>query len=390
MRTRTCRARKQGTSLHSEKGEIALEKDARDLVGWIEARYRIKDPRVREAFLRVPREVFLSPHPELASSSYHQGAHWYDDVAWPIKANPQGQPLSSSTQPTLMAMMLDALEIPQAGKILEIGAGSAYNAILMACIAGAGGRVVSLDIEEDVLIKAQAVLAGLELPCPVHLLLRDASEGAPEFSPYDRIICTAATGCIPKPWVEQMESSGRMVVPLLFRGLNFVALLMQSKPRALRADPLFPCGFMPLRGPLYDESNQPVAIENLPGFLSRWPGMPLPASLRDSLGMQWNFAFYLACQSPSFRAAVEKVPHQSPKLPQTLAYGFFKEGDRFAAYQADSVRFSDPSLARSLLEWCTRWEEEGKPDLRMWSLSVHLEPGSGLFKVRDASRRVRA
>src|SRR5215210_2312005 len=109
----------------------------------------IRTPRVEAAFRAVPRHLFL---PGLALDKV------YSDVAIPTK-HLDDVPISSSSQPAIMAIMLEQLGLEPGHRVLEIGAGTGYNAALMAHIVGATGRVITLDIDEDIVDNARRHLA---------------------------------------------------------------------------------------------------------------------------------------------------------------------------------------------------------------------------------------
>ncbi|MGH3624555.1 MAG: methyltransferase, FxLD system, partial [Sciscionella sp.] len=113
------------------------------LVKQLRAKGALNREDVVAAFRTVPREVFL---PEL------DVAEVYQDEALVTKRDASGQPISSSSQPSIMAMMLEQLDIQPGHRILEIGAGTGYNAALMAELTGDAERVVSVDIDADLVV----------------------------------------------------------------------------------------------------------------------------------------------------------------------------------------------------------------------------------------------
>src|SRR5438552_15676533 len=115
----------------------------------------IGDERIAAALRDVPRHLFL-PHLPPADA--------YLDDAIVTKRDADGQPISSSSQPAIMAIMLDQLTLAPGQRVLEIGAGTGYNAALMRHIVGPSGTVVSLDIAADVADRAREHLAPAGYP----------------------------------------------------------------------------------------------------------------------------------------------------------------------------------------------------------------------------------
>src|SRR5271170_7592414 len=105
---------------------------------------RLTSPAVEAAFRTVPRHLFL---PEMAASQAYQ------DEAFVIKTGPDGLPVSSSSQPAIMAIMLEQLGLAPGQRVLEVGTGTGYNAALMAYVVGERGSVVSVDIDADMVAR---------------------------------------------------------------------------------------------------------------------------------------------------------------------------------------------------------------------------------------------
>lgn len=136
-------------------------------------------------------------------------------LAHPSLAMAGDQPLlvstSSSTMPSLMARMLEALDLHDGHRVLEIGTGTGYNAALL-CHRLGSANVVSIDVDSDLVAAAEGYLAGLDHH-PT-LMVGDGSAGVACHAPYDRIIATAAVPDIPLPWVEQLAPGGRILANL--------------------------------------------------------------------------------------------------------------------------------------------------------------------------------
>ena len=201
----------------------------------------VRDERIAAALLDVPRHLFL-PHlpPEEA----------YLDDAIVTKRDAEGQPISSSSQPAIMAIMLDQLTLAPGQRVLEIGAGTGYNAALMKHIVGPSGAVVSVDIEADVAEAAREHLASAGYP-DVTVVTADGADGYPPGAPYDRVIATVGVSDLAPAWLHQAGPGARIVVPLDVRGSQLaVAFGRAGSGGHWVSRSIAPCGFMRMRGSL--------------------------------------------------------------------------------------------------------------------------------------------
>lgn len=194
-------------------------------------------PAVEAAFRAVRREHFL---PELPPEKVYQ------DRAIPTKMDDSGRPISSSSQPTIMAIMLEQLDLQPGHHVLEIGAGTGYNAALMAHIVGEQGRVTTVDIDDDLVEAARANLAAAGFD-EVAVICGDGMFGHPANAPYDRIILTVAGWDIPPEWLAQLKPDGRLVLPLSFYGPQ-LSIAFERRDGHLASHSVKACGFMPVRG----------------------------------------------------------------------------------------------------------------------------------------------
>ncbi len=201
----------------------------------------IRDERIAAALRDVPRHLFL-PHlpPEEA----------YLDEAIVTKRDAEGQPISSSSQPAIMAIMLDQLDLAPGCRVLEIGAGTGYNAALIRHIVGPSGAVVSVDIEADLVEGARDHLASAGYP-DVTVVAADGAEGYPPGAPYDRVIATVGVSDLAPAWLHQASPGARIVVPLDVRGSQLaVAFGRAGGGGHWVSRSIAPCGFMRMRGSL--------------------------------------------------------------------------------------------------------------------------------------------
>jgi len=196
---------------------------------------RALDPAVQKAFARVPRHVFV---PEVGPAAA------YRDEALVIKCGADGLPVSSSSQPAMMAIMLDQLDIRRGDRVLEIGTGSGYNAAVMAEVVGDSGQVVSIDIDPELVARASASLARAGYDTVV-VKCADGGFGDPDGAPYDRIIVTAGAWDIAPAWLNQVGQGGLLVLPLSVRGIQLSVALRRDDSPPCEAGP---AGYWPRTG----------------------------------------------------------------------------------------------------------------------------------------------
>jgi protein-L-isoaspartate(D-aspartate) O-methyltransferase len=194
--------------------------------------------KIEEAFRAVPRHLFL---PDLPLDQVYR-----DDA---IVTKMEGaSALSSSSQPSVMVMMLKQLGLEPGHQVLEIGAGTGYNAALIARLVGETGKVTTVDIDEDTAAGARARLTAAGFG-RVEVVCADGGYGHEGSAPYDRIIVTAGATEISPGWREQLKQGGRIVVPLsILPGGLQMSVCFELNGERLTSVSLILCGFLPLRG----------------------------------------------------------------------------------------------------------------------------------------------
>jgi protein-L-isoaspartate(D-aspartate) O-methyltransferase len=194
-------------------------------------------PHIEAAFRAVPRHLFL---PDLPLEEA------YRNQTIPTKRLGD-RVVSSSTQPATMAVMLEQLSLEPGQRVLEIGTGTGYNAALLAHIVGESGEVVTVDIDEDIVVAAREHLnaAGLGR---VRVICNDGGLGYPEEAPYDRVILTINAWDIAPAWYDQLRPSGRLVLPLTLSGSTQKIVAFKHAGDHLTSVSVRDSTFMPLRG----------------------------------------------------------------------------------------------------------------------------------------------
>lgn len=207
-----------------------------------------------------------------------------------------GRPVSSSSQPSLVARMLELLEIRPGMTVLEVGAGTGYNAALLAEVLGDQRGVVSVDIAEDVVAQTRRLLAAAGYP-GIDLRCLDGFEGVPERAPFDRIVATVGCPDLSPRWPEQLADGGGMLIPLEHAGSH--PLVQVSYDRgALVGRAVDWTGFMAMRGAMgqLDPPAFFVGPDDAPlEQRATWDGLPPGEAVPGwhSTAAELDFLFFL-------------------------------------------------------------------------------------------------
>jgi len=209
-----------------------IEADARKTENWT-GRKKFSTA-VMHVMARVPRHEFVGPG-EVGSA--------YVNRPLPIGF---GQTIS---QPYIVALMSDLLDLRARARVLEIGTGSGYQASVLAdLLADEGGRVFSVETLEKLAGPARERFARLGYD-NIRVRIGNGFEGWPEEAPFDAIIVTAAPEKIPPALVEQLRLGGRMVIPLgAPRETQFLTLVTKDAAGKVSQTPLLPVAFVPMLG----------------------------------------------------------------------------------------------------------------------------------------------
>ena len=206
-----------------------LEKEKAELMQRLSR--RVRSPQTVKAMASVPRERFVPP--DQRNRAYH-------DIALSIG---EGQTIS---QPTMVAHMTDALRLTPRDKVLEVGAGSGYQAAVLAA-AAPQGMVVTVERLPSLAASAEATLQELDYRNVV-VELEGPVLGCPERGPYDAILVAAAAPAIPASLLLQLRVGGRMAIPVGPRKQQELMLVLKTG-EGVSINALGPCHFVPLIGP---------------------------------------------------------------------------------------------------------------------------------------------
>ncbi|RPJ46589.1 MAG: protein-L-isoaspartate(D-aspartate) O-methyltransferase [Candidatus Latescibacterota bacterium] len=209
------------------RSEQDYEKERLHMVSkQIEAR-GVKDPRVLDAVRKVRRHLYVPP--PIAPNAY-------EDNPLPIGSD------QTISQPYIVAVMTELLDLEPGDRVLEIGTGSGYQAAVLAELAA---EVFSIEIVPELAEMARAHLSadGYDR---VRVRTGDGYRGWPEEAPFQAIIVTAAPDHVPEPLIEQLDEGGRLVIPV---GDVYQELLVVTKEDGMvRKRSVIPVRFVPMTG----------------------------------------------------------------------------------------------------------------------------------------------
>jgi protein-L-isoaspartate(D-aspartate) O-methyltransferase len=189
----------------------------------------VRDARVIDAMLRVPRHLFV---PEALA------AQAYSDFPLPIGER------QTISQPYMVAVMSEALQLQGGEKVLEIGTGSGYQSAVLALLAR---QIFSLERIPALARQARRTLDQNGF-ARVNVRVTDGTSGWEEEAPFDGILVTAGAPAVPQPYRSQLAIGGRLVIPVGDRISQLLVRLTRLNERDYREERLFGCRFVPLVG----------------------------------------------------------------------------------------------------------------------------------------------
>ncbi|WP_439385852.1 methyltransferase domain-containing protein [Amycolatopsis lexingtonensis] len=334
------------------------------------------------AFRAVPRHVFLprffTPAGGLWAAVDHTDPGWLETVysrdvlVTQLDDDPDrwararrdgpvaGTPTSSSSMPSIMAIMLEELRVRDGDRVLEIGTGTGYNAALLSHRCGAG-QVSTVDIDPVIVEEARRHLAaaGYHPACAVG----DGALGFPAGVLFDRVLCTASVSSIPLPWLAQTKPGG-LVVTTLNRpiGAGLIRLVAgdhgTARGRVLARDGRF----MPLRAhrlPHADPLPRPARDD--------WEQTRLPMSA--VLQPRRQFEFFAGLALPGVRPVRDGGDEEAPGVALVHPDGSWVRHRKRAG--ADEVAQGGPRALWELAEAAyVDWCELDKPDRDRFGVTV--------------------
>ena len=358
----------------------------------------LRDLAVERALRTVPRHLFVPDVPL---------EHAYSDNAIPTHEE-GGLPISSASQPAIVAIMLQQLRVEPGMRVLEIGAGTGYNAALLAELVGPSGAVTTVDIGEVIAAEARGRLASAGYP-RVAVIAADGAAGWPPNAPYDRIELSVGASDITPAWYEQLRIGGLVTLPL-WLGISDASVALRKHAGALVSESLAPCGFMRLRGS-EQSATAWVALDNGRRLGGEWverlaepirellatrprrrPFIPDP-SLMYWLGLRGLRLVMLSHERPER----PERPGRLPKRPR-IRFGVFAEGVDGPSLSLLATRlplllsFGGDEAERRILAEAERWRTMRRIPLEQWRVTAWphytgMEPPAPSTGVYRQARR---
>jgi protein-L-isoaspartate(D-aspartate) O-methyltransferase len=323
------------------------------------------------AFATVPREAFVAEGFQRRDGSWavpgdrdFLSTVYRDDVL--VTKVDGHMPVSSSSQPSLMAIMLDALDVRPGLRVLEIGAGTGYNAALLASL---GAEVTSVDVQADVADRARSALAKAEID-GVRVLHGDGYQGAPGYR-FDRVIVTVGVAGLSPRWLAQMDEGGLSIVPVEHAGTHPVLAVRGPATGPVSATVVCPSGFMSASGPLTADHPYahpaPAAARALATFTQvagpRWRDPLDSLTYRDlwyAAGAWHRRATHAAVPGRDQSVLALLDEHRSGGAVVLPDGAIMAGGQEATQYAADAAELVD------------RWLEAGRPPMQAWRITLAL------------------
>jgi protein-L-isoaspartate(D-aspartate) O-methyltransferase len=326
----------------------------------------VTDPAVVAAFATVPRAHFVRSIVDMAGQPVPATLERiYSDEALVTRLC-DGLPSSSSSQPSLMAEMLAALRLRPGMRVLEVGAGTGYNAALVATITGA--PVVSVDVQADVVAEARDAVARAGV-AGVTVLQGDGYLGASAHGPFDRIIATVGVGGVPPSWLDQLVPGGMILAPMEHGGLQPCVLVTGTRG-GLAGQGALRSGFMLAAGQLHPGARRPPVLP----LDSRPVGVPIPPVPQREYYELW---FGLAARDTRVDRRIADGLVENPWPGPTTVCAVVDPTEGTVAVGPDALYpvGASEALVRHVAGLVEEWHAAGRPRVPAWRCSFGYAAG---------------
>ncbi|ASR40005.1 hypothetical protein BAY61_31900 (plasmid) [Prauserella marina] len=342
----------------------------------------IRSPAVQKAFATVPRHRFLRsfyyradrytlapgelPSARLLDVIYANNALFTHDGS-------DGDPTSSSSGPSVMAKMLEALDLRPGMRVLEIGGGTGYNAALLAAITGA--EVTAVEAGRVAAANAGATIDELGLADRVRVVHADGYHGDPAGGRFDRIIATCGIAGVPPVWLDQLVEGGMLLAPIAHAGVHPILTVQTAGRVTVQGRCALWADFMPAAGNLRPsvlfahDPNTSISADNVGRDVAA-----VPAAGPDRYN---DLGFYLGVRDARTNRAYLDAPEFSPAAGSTAlveddaAVWVQHNGDLLHAGPESTIA----PLREQLHQLVHEWDSSGQPAATEWR--ARFAPASG-------------
>jgi protein-L-isoaspartate(D-aspartate) O-methyltransferase len=294
---------------------------------------------------------------------------------------------STISQRSFVLHMLDMLQLEPGHKVLELGAGSGWNAALLGQLVGPEGDVPSLEIISEVAQMAAGTIEQLEIN-NVRIIEADGGEGYAAKAPYDRAIFTAGAYDLPHHFFEQMKDDSLLLIVIKNEGGGDNLFLLRKRGEFYESMESMQCGFVQMTGKYQMDNLEPLNLETLPEWselkdkeISKrpfwWGG-------KGKAGLRWRtlgIRSFLSITEPAFHAF--KTERDGERLRGEYYFGLWDQENRSLVLAKDDflISYGNSLAEERLMQDVRQWVELGMPSSVSFDLKIY--PGNYPLRVRD-------
>lgn len=300
----------------------------------------------------------------------------YENTTLPLIGN-NGIAPSTISEPSLVLLMLQMLNLKKGHKVFELGAGSGWNAALISNIVGEKGHVYSIEIIPEIGKLASENIKKLKITNAT-IVSTDGGDCYEEESPYDRMIFTAGTYDIPYSFYKQLKNNGLLLAIIKIKGGGDNLFLLKKKKDYLEAIDSLPCEFVPLTGKYQVKNMEPIWINQIKNWnelkknivskkIFWWGG-------KKNNGLTWGtmaFRSYLSITEPNF-IALKYVNHKIPLFNQ-IHFGIYLKNENSLAVFKDHniICYGNNKAKNKIYEHLNEWVKTGMPSSTCFKLKIY-------------------
>ena len=339
-----------------------------------------------QAYLATPRHLFVRQYRHRACKEWctvnqeNVDQHLpvlYADTSLTLFGDDDDSVPSTISQPSFVLRMLDLLLLRPGQSVLELGAGSGWNAALIGQLVGPAGRVWSLEIIPELAQGAADTIADRNIS-NVRIIAADGGDGYAPGAPYDRIVFTAGTYDLPRQFYGQIKSGGLLLVVIKNAGGGDNLFLLKKVDDHFESVYSMPCGFVQMTGRYKSGHLDPFPLEALPEWTALqhqesarrpfwWGGKGREFFTWQTLGIR----SFLGITEPLFRAF--KVCKTNAEATEQLYFGLWDcdKASLVLAKDDELISYGSAAATDLLLQHVRRWVDLGMPTAASFKLHVY-------------------